>query len=134
LLRKEESILVVDDDPNFCKTLKDLLTLRGFRVQTESDPLEVLDHLENEYKLTLVLDLKLGAVNGSEVMQEVRARYPGKPVVLVTGYRHEMADSIERGRSIGAYTCLYKPFEMDELFRVIEEIRVNRLQNFLHST
>ena len=38
LLRKEESILVVDDDPNFCKTLKDILTLRGFRVSTESEP------------------------------------------------------------------------------------------------
>ena len=116
LLRKEESILVVDDDPNFCKTLKDLLTLRGFRVQTESEPRNVLAHLEKDYNLAIVLDLKLGAVDGTEVLKEVRAKYPTKPVVLVTGYRNEMGDSIERGRSIGAYTCLYKPFEMDDLF------------------
>jgi DNA-binding NtrC family response regulator len=133
LLRKEESILVVDDDSNFCKTLKDILTLRGFRVETESEPQKVLGHLEKEYKLAIVLDLKLGAVNGTEVLNEVRAKYPSKPVVLVTGYRQEMGDSIEKGRRIGAYTCLYKPLEMDDLFQVIEDIRIKKLQNLLVS-
>ncbi len=131
LLRKEESILVVDDDPNFCRTLKDILTLRGFKVTTESDPGRVLDHLENEYNLAVVLDLKLGAVNGTEVLKEVRARYPTKPVVLVTGYRQEMGDSIEKGNAIGAYTWLYKPLEMDDLFQVIEDVRIMKLKNVL---
>jgi DNA-binding NtrC family response regulator len=133
LLRKEESILVVDDDPNFCKTLKDLLTLRGFRVETESEPRNVMARLDKDYKLAIVLDLKLGAINGTEILKEVRAKYPTKPVVLVTGYRQEMGDSIEKGRRIGAYTCLYKPFEMDDLFKLIEEIRVKKLQNLLVS-
>ena len=131
LLRKEESILVVDDDPNFCKTLKDILTLRGFHVETETEPQKVLGHLEKGYKLTVVLDLKLGAANGVDVLKEVRAKYPNKPVVLMTGYREEMAGSIEKGHRIGAYTCLYKPFETDELFRLIEEIRMGKLQNLL---
>jgi two-component system response regulator HydG len=131
LLRKEESILVVDDDPNFCKTLKDILALRGFRVETESEPLKVMDHLEDEYKLAVVLDLKLGAVDGTDVLKEVKDKYPTKPVVLITGYREEMGDSIEKGRTIGAYTCLYKPLEMDDLFQVMEDIRIKKLQNLL---
>lgn len=132
LLRKEESILIVDDDPVFCKTLKDVLTLRGFHIETESEPHRVMGHLENNYKLAIVLlDLKLGAVNGVEVLKDIRAKYPGKPVVLVTGYRDEMANSIEKARKIGAYTCLYKPLEMDDLFQLIEEIRLKKLQNLL---
>lgn len=134
LLNKEESILVVDDDPMFCKTLKDILTLRGFHVETESEPQKVLGHLEKNYRLAVVLDLKLGAVNGVDVLKEIRAKYPGKPVVLVTGYRQEMADSIEKARKIGAYTCLYKPLEMDALFELIEEIRIKKLKNVLVST
>jgi DNA-binding NtrC family response regulator len=134
LLRKEESILVVDDDPNFCKTLKDILTLRGFRVETESEPRKVMDHLEDNYQLAVVLDLQLGAENGTEVLKEVRAKYPTKPVVLVTGYRQGMADSIEQGNTIGAYTCLYKTLEMDDLFQVIEDIRIKKLQNLLASS
>lgn len=132
LLRKEESILIVDDDPGFCKTLKDILTLRGFHIETESEPQRVMGHLENNYKLAIVLlDLKLGAVNGVEVLKDIRAKYPGKPVVLVTGYRDEMANSIEKARKIGAYTCLYKPLEMDDLFQLIEEIKIKKLQNLL---
>jgi len=134
LLRQEESILVVDDDPNFCKTLKDILTMRGLQVETESEPQKVLGHLENNYKLAIVLlDLNLGAVNGVDLLKEVRAKYPAKPVVLVTGYREEMASSIEKANKIGAYTCLYKPLEMDDLFQLLEEIRIKKLQNLLVS-
>jgi len=133
LLRKEETILVVDDDPNFCRTLKDILSLRGFQVETETEPRNVMGHLENDYKLAVVLDLKLGEVNGTDVLKEVRARYPTKPVVLVTGFRGEMGNSIEKGRAIGAYTCLYKPLEMDDLFKVFEDIRIEKLQHLLAS-
>lgn len=131
LLRKEESILVVDDDPHFCKTLKDILTLRGYQVETESEPHNVLRHLEKDYMLAVVLDLKPGSVNGVDVLKDIRAKYPGKPVVLVTGYKQEMGDAIERAHKIGAYTCLYKPFEMDELTGLLEEIRLRKLQNLL---
>lgn len=131
LLRKEENILVVDDDPAFSKTLKDILTLRGFHVETESEPQKVLGHLEQDYKLTVLLDLKLDAVNGVDVLQAIREKYPGKPVVLMTGYRREMGDSIEKAGNVGAYTCLYKPFETDALLQLIEEIRVNKLKNVL---
>lgn len=131
LLRKEESILIVDDDPGFCKTLKDILSLRGYLVETEGEPQSVMSHLDNDYKLAVVLDLKLGAVNGVDVLKEIRAKYSGKPVVLVTGYRQEMAESIEKGSKIGAYTCLYKPLEMEALFRLIDEIRLKKLQNLL---
>jgi DNA-binding NtrC family response regulator len=134
LLRKEESILVIDDDPEFCKTLKDILALRGFRVETETQPQSVMGHLERDYRLAIVLlDLKLGEANGVDVMKEIQAKYPGKPVVLMTGYREEMAGSIEQARRIGAYTCLYKPFETDDLFKLIEEIRIKKLQNMLVS-
>jgi DNA-binding NtrC family response regulator len=134
LLDKEESILVVDDDPEFCRTLKDILTLRGYKVETETEAQSVMSHLDQNYKLAIVLlDLNLGAANGVDVMRDIQAQYPGKPVVLMTGYRKEMADSIENGRKIGAYTCLYKPFEMDGLLQLIEEIRVKKLKNLLVS-
>jgi len=134
LLDKEESILVVDDDPAFCRTLQDILTLRGYRVETESEPQRVMDHLEQDYKLAIVLlDLKLGAASGVDVLEAIQARYPGKPVVMMTGYRREMTDSIELARRIGAYTCLYKPLEMDALFQLIEDIRLKKLQNMLVS-
>ncbi|MEW6714651.1 MAG: response regulator, partial [Nitrospirota bacterium] len=46
LLKKEDSVLIVDDDPAFCKTLRDILQARHYRVQTEADPAKVLENME----------------------------------------------------------------------------------------
>jgi CheY-like chemotaxis protein len=132
LLSKEESILVVDDDPNFCKTLSGVLAVRGYRVETESSPGRVLDRLDQDYKLVVLLDLKLGSANGVEVLKQIRTKYPTKPVVLITGYREEMNASIEKGVQIGAYACLYKPFEADQLLGFIEEISRDKRGAVLH--
>ncbi|MBI5643554.1 MAG: response regulator [Deltaproteobacteria bacterium] len=131
LIRKEESILVVDDDPAFSRTLRDILQASGYNVETEADPEKVLGHMERNYKLVVLLDLKLGSVNGLDILKAIRARYPGKPVVLVTGYRETMASSIETGLQIGAYACLYKPFAIEELTGIIEEISFNKLKSLL---
>ncbi len=131
LLRKEKSILVVDDDPVFCKTLMDILHLRGYRVETEADPEKVLMHIEMDYKLVVVLDLKLGNTDGLEVLKAIRAKYPSKPVVLVTGYREEKADSIRKGLHLGAYACLYKPFETEALLETIKEITYRKIQEVI---
>ncbi len=131
LLAKEEGILVVDDDPAFLKTLKDVLTLRGYRVKIESEPDRVLGKLEENYNLVVLLDLRLGNVNGVELLRQIREKHPTKPVVMVTGYRQEMSDTIQQGLRIGAYTCLYKPFEMESLIGLVEEIRLKKLKELL---
>ncbi|MDD2336223.1 MAG: response regulator [Geobacteraceae bacterium] len=64
LLRKEESILIVYDDEVFCRTLKDILQARGYRVETEINPGMVMDRMERNYKLAVILDLKLGDTDG----------------------------------------------------------------------
>lgn len=134
LLGKEESILIVDDDPNFSRTISDVLRSRGYRVETEADPGNVLAHMERDYKLAVVLDLKLGDANGLDVLKAVRSQYPSKPVVLITGYRNEMTDSIEKGLKIGAYTCLYKPFAMEGLLDTIREISRKKRRHVLGET
>ena len=131
LLRKEESVLVVDDDPGFCRTLKDILESRGYKVETEVNPEKVLGHMEQNYKLVVVLDLKLGNTDGLDVLKAIRQKYPSKPVVLVTAYRDEMAASIEKGFRLGAYTCLYKPFGAEDLLRLIEDVSRKKLRSAL---
>jgi DNA-binding NtrC family response regulator len=127
LIRREDSILVVDDDPEFCGMLRDILRKRDYKVETEVDPGKVLGHMEEDYKLVVLLDLKLGDTDGLEVLKNIRAKYPTKPVVLVTGYRIETSDLIHKGLQIGAYTCLYKPFETEQIIGLIAEIKKKKL-------
>ncbi len=131
LLKREQSVLVVDDDPAFCSTLKDVLQSRSFKVETEDDPERALQLMEEKYELVVLLDLKLGNPNSLDTLRDIRRRYPTKPVILVTGYREEMASAIENGFRIGAYTCLYKPLATEHLIRIIDDIRRKKLCSFL---
>ena len=132
LLRKEENILVVGDDPELCRSLTDILTVRGFHAETESDPRRVMGRLERNYWLAIVIDPNLAAPGCiDDVMKDIQARYPGKPVVLMSGYHEGIASPVEQARRIGAYACLYKPYETDDLFKTIEEIRIMKLRKAL---
>jgi two-component system response regulator HydG len=134
LLKREKSILIVDEDPQFSKTLKDIFQSRNYQVETEDDPEKVLGRMERKYEMVVVLDLNLRATDGLEILQNIRKRYPTKPVVLVTSCREEMTASIEKGLRIGAYTCLYKPLATEELIGIIKEIRQYKLRSFLVGT
>lgn len=132
LLRKEKNIFIVDDDLDFCKTIKDILELRGYKVETEVNPEKVLGDIGLvEDRSIVLLDLKLGKMNGVDVLKDIRTKYPSQPVIMVTGYGEEMADSIAKGLRIGAYTCLYKPLEIDKLIKKINEIDSDRLRTVL---
>jgi len=131
LLRKEKSILIVDDDPLFCKTLQDILQLRGYKVETEANPEKVLADMSQDYKLVVLLNLKLSAANGTDVLRAIRSQYPTKPVILITGYGTEMTEAINKGLQIGAHACLYKPLEIEELVEQINEIDRKKLRAVL---
>ncbi|MEE9617441.1 MAG: response regulator [Anaerolineae bacterium] len=129
-LRRERSIVIVDDDTEFARTLGDILRARDFAVTQVTDPHSVVEGLRADGQVVL-LDMRLNNINGLDVLQEIRERYPHLPVILVTGYRGEMASAIEAALDIGAYTCLYKPFKIDRLVQVLTEIRHQELGRVL---
>ena len=129
-LRKESTIVIIDDDANFCKTLHDILEARGFNVIEIADPADVMQALMPDGQVAL-LDMKLKGSSGLDVLKEIRERYPRQPVVLVTGYRQEMAEAVQTCLDMSAYACLYKPFEIEELVGVLAEIRREELAGAL---
>lgn len=131
LLGKDGAILIVDDDPNFLNTLNDVLNQRGFHVKTEIKAGNVLGDMEAEDYLVVLLDLKLGSVDGVDVLNQIKERHPSKPVIMVTGYKQEKRTSIEKGFELGAYACFYKPFDMNALLNMVDEIRLKKLKTVL---
>ncbi|OGU09251.1 MAG: response regulator receiver protein [Geobacteraceae bacterium GWC2_58_44] len=127
ILRKDESIFIVEDDPVCCGSLREILQARGYRVEAEHDAAKVLARMEESCWLLMVLDLKPGSVDKIELLRDIRTRYPSMPVVLVTCDREEMPASIEKGLAIGAYSCIDKPLRTDALIRVVDEIRSKKL-------
>lgn len=92
-LAKNRTIVIVDDDIVFCKTLDDILNQRGFKVALVTDPNVDMNSITDDARVIL-LDLKLKHLNGLEVLKDSRKNNPTLPVLLVTGYREEMEKPI----------------------------------------
>jgi two-component system response regulator HydG len=129
-LAKNRTIVIVDDDPVFCKTLGDILQHRGFSVAQITDPHIDVEVMALEAQ-TILLDMKFDGISGLDVLKEIRERYPTLPVLLVTGYRQEMAAVIQAALEFGVYTCLYKPLEIPNLLEKLSRLQLERLRGAL---
>jgi DNA-binding NtrC family response regulator len=120
--RQGALILVVDDDPGTCITFKNVLVKKSYKVgiaYTGEEAIAVVQ--ENVYDV-IFIDMKLPTINGLETYLAVKEIKPEAVVVVMTAYRQEMAALVEEALHNQAYTCLYKPLDMQEVLRLIAEI------------
>lgn len=129
-LAKHHTVAIVDDDPAFCKTLAGILQQRGFSVTQITDPHLDIDSIVSASQIVL-LDLKLNSINGLDMLRDIRARYPGLPVLLITGFRQEMKEVIQDALEINATACLYKPLEIPALLQMLSSVQLKRLRGVL---
>jgi len=105
-------ILVVEDDPGILRALKTNLTRHGFEVETAETGGQALDSYSCRPPDLILLDLGLPDVDGTVVIQEVRARASTPIVVLsVRGAERDKVAALD----LGADDYLTKPFGVEEL-------------------
>jgi len=105
-------VLVVEDDPGILRALKTNLTRHGFDVETAETGAEALDAYSRRRPDLILLDLGLPDVDGTVVIQEVRARANTPIVVLsVRGAERDKVTALD----LGADDYLTKPFGVEEL-------------------
>lgn len=112
-------LLLVDDEMDFVNTLAERLKLRGFQVQTAVDGESALKIIENDPPQVVVLDVLMPGLSGLDVLQQMKARVPQIPVILLTG-RGSVTEGAE-GMQLGAYDYLMKPINIDILIQKMEK-------------
>ena len=117
-------ILIVDDDPRFCDSLKVLLSNQGYQMQTSNSGREAVEYLvKNNFDLAL-LDMVMPDINGHQIMDFINSKSPETLVIVITGHA-SMESAIESLRR-GAYDYLRKPFEPEELLKTVENALNNK--------
>jgi two-component system NtrC family sensor kinase len=111
---KNIRLLLVDDEDNFRQTLFKRLTKRGLLVDQAADGNECLSILQNKAMDMVVLDVRMPGISGTEVLKQIKSRYPNIEVILLTGHA-TTADGVE-GMKLGAFDYLVKPVELEHLF------------------
>jgi two-component system NtrC family response regulator len=111
-------ILVVDDEPNMCRSLTILLGEDGRRdVSTARSGEEALAKLDEEPQVVLC-DLSMPGMDGLEVLRRVRQRAPEVKVILMTAY--STVQSAVEAMRLGAFEYLIKPFTNEDVTAAVE--------------
>jgi CheY-like chemotaxis protein len=100
-------VLVVDDDPVVHKSFDRVLSGRGYAVITAADGEEALSKLAAEKYDVVYTDIRMPGMSGLEVAEQVKAREPWTPVVIITGYGSDEAEA--RAKDAGVVGFLHKP-------------------------
>jgi CheY-like chemotaxis protein len=115
-------VLVVDDDPDLCTCLWDVLRERGYRVGLAHDERQAAERLKDRGFKVVLIDLKLPGGDGSRVFHLVRWANPQARTVVITGHRSEMEQLVERVVREGADAVCYKPFDLPKLLTTLERL------------
>lgn len=115
-------IMVVDDDPDLCANLWDLLRERGYRVSIAHDEVRASQLLKDTTFEVVLIDMKLPAGDGSTVFRLVRGANPDTHTILITGQQPETAALVQRVIVEGADAVCYKPFDIARLLTTLEQL------------
>ena len=110
--REQTRILVVDDDPQTLRYVRDALSAAGYSPLVTGDPRELTDLLKTHKPQLVLLDLMLPGTDGIELMARVPA-LADLPVIFISGYGGD--ETIAKALKMGAADYVVKPFSPTEL-------------------
>jgi CheY-like chemotaxis protein len=116
-MRKNETVLIIDDDSDIREVMKAFLEADGYHVNVANDGRDALEHLQDGGRPGLIfVDLVMPRMDGEQFVKQLhRGRFAKTPVVILSG--HSVAK--EKADELGAVCCLMKPVEIDDLLSAV---------------
>ena len=112
------TVLLVEDDPAMRRMIREVLATAVAEVVEVDSSQDALGYLEDHEVAVVVTDLRMPRIGGLEVLRFAKARDAMTQVILLTG--HATVESAVEALKGGAYDYLRKPFEPDDLRRIVD--------------
>ncbi len=113
-------ILIVDDEVRLADSIGELMKSQKYSVDIVYDGRDGLAYAESGIYDAIILDIMLPAINGFEIVKQLRKKKINTPVILLTA-RDDTSDKVH-GLDCGADDYLTKPFQADELLARVRAI------------
>jgi PAS domain S-box-containing protein len=118
--KKETRILFVDDDPTYRRSFKyEMHSEKAYLIEMACDGKEALDKLESFAADIVISDLKMPHMDGLELLEKIRIRYPDALVLLITAIGN--VETVVRAMKLGAYDFIQKPLDFDMVKMIIKK-------------
>ena len=112
-------VLIVDDDEDFCSSLRRILESKGSDVLTATTAEQALAFFEKRPRSVVLLDMHLGDATGLELLRALKERNPTALVIQMSGYS-DMDDSMRQGLELSATASFNKPLPIDAVLETIQ--------------
>ncbi|MDX1762856.1 MAG: sigma-54 dependent transcriptional regulator [bacterium] len=116
----DKAIFVVDDDLQMRKAISAALKRSGYNVTAFEGAREALKALRIGPCALLMTDVRMAAMTGLELLQEVKRLKPDLPVIVMTAYG-TIQDAVD-AMKLGALDYLLKPFSLEEVEETVHQI------------
>ncbi|MGH1363591.1 MAG: sigma-54-dependent transcriptional regulator [Calditrichia bacterium] len=117
-MKKIGRVMVVDDEENIREVLSNYLESLGYEVVTATDGQNALDNFEAGSFDLIVSDLLMPAIDGLELLKQIREKDKDVIFLMITGYP-SIETAVEAIKK-GAYDYITKPFHMEDVKLRIE--------------
>ncbi|SPD75621.1 Acetoacetate metabolism regulatory protein AtoC [uncultured Desulfobacterium sp.] len=120
-----EKILLIDDDEGLIHFLSRFFQRKGYEVAVCLNGRSAIEKISETSFDLILLDYKMPDLNGLDTLKKIKTSQVKTPVIIMTAYGN--TDLAIEAMKRGAYDYLVKPFEREELSRVVSEaLLVNR--------
>jgi DNA-binding NtrC family response regulator len=116
----QQSILVVDDDDPVRVMLARLLRTQGYEVQQAASARDALAAIADAKPDLVISDIVMPGESGIELRRAIAQRWPGLPVILISGYSAE--GPAEFAARTANTSFVQKPFAADQLLSLVEQV------------
>jgi len=125
VLNRKPRILVVDDEEVSRNNLEHILKKEDYTIITAVNGSEAIEKLDTSDFDVVLTDLRMEKVNGIDVLEKTKGKYPDAQVIMITAYA--AVDSAIEAIKRGAFHYIAKPFRLDEVRSTVKEALSKKL-------
>src|SRR5687767_1308024 len=111
------NILIIDDEKAIRKTLSEILSYEGYKIEEASDGEEGLKKFRERAFDVVLCDIKMPKLDGIEFLEKARETNPDVPVIMISG--HGTIETAVEAVKKGAYDYIAKPPDLNRLLITI---------------
>jgi two-component system phosphate regulon sensor histidine kinase PhoR len=113
----KKKILIVDDEVNVCKSIRQALLCDDYEIDTALSGEEALKKETEKVYDVFVVDLMMPGISGLDLLQSLKSKNPSAKVIMITGY--PTSKNTVQSMQLGAFDYLPKPFLPSDLRSLI---------------